>query len=138
MQVLGKRILGWIVCQTGADCELGEGLLSGFARRVILDDGGDLWEIQPSRGHVGAQQQPSLAAGELQKDMRAHALHIHPRTPVAFCMAFYVGTVPRGQAGCFASVSLRLWQHAQCRTSRPVSPLPVSLKHMAEGMRDVS
>ena len=58
-----------------ADSKRDKGLLSSFAGSIILDDGGDLWKVQPSSRHVSAHQHPSLAAGELQKDMCAYALH---------------------------------------------------------------
>ena len=96
----------WLLCQPGADNERGEVLLSSFARSVILDDGGDLWEIQPPSRHVSAHQHPSLAAGELQEDMCAYALH-PSQNPVASCMRFDEATDVCCRADRFACVSLQ-------------------------------
>lgn len=39
----------------------------GVVRRIVLDDPVHLWDVQPSGGHVSAQQDPRIGVAELEE-----------------------------------------------------------------------
>ena len=53
-----------------------ERALRGLARGVVLQDGGHRREVEPTRGHIGAQQHARRRAREFQEGLRAHALRV--------------------------------------------------------------
>lgn len=46
----------------------------GVVRRIVLDDPVHLWDVQPSGGHVSAQQDPRVGVAELEEGGGAFGL----------------------------------------------------------------